>query len=673
MNLLQTLLKTYDAALEQEIVDNLADSTRPTILPLYHSSRRTINEGDIIQITIDEKGEFLHGSLLPKNEYIIFPVSEASLVRTSKPCPHPLCDEFSYLAEPNCQEPDKKKKAVLLDKHTLYLKELEQLKKYTAEEPNSDFSAIYKYITCGNIRKDIFSTIKDNMNGSEFVLENDEITWKKLENKKEKSKKMVLAKIFITFVVEHAEKAISVSKNKKLHQFYINYVQEKTSEKKEQCDITGKLLHCSVCQRGVIGNAKLIGVSNHTENYIGKQFTDGGQIFHIGYETSQKIHNMLKYLLDKKDYNYYLGSNTYVVSWMTDALDYGGAPLLYEKDTSSEEDESYGPALSDSIDTESDKAEETLGTLKSNNIVKYFVGINSIGKITEDNRFCVLILEKVNNGRMAVKYFRTFICSDVQQRVKNWYESMQWPRWSKQEQKIVLKTPNVTKVVNFLYGIENDKGFVCPKQNDKVRRNALERVVPCILEGKRLPSDMKCSAFYKLQNRASYKKQWRQALQLGCTIIKKYESDHGRQVLNKKGEMAQMHNRSFAYGMLLAVYDKLENDALETKKKFVDSTAKKTGEAHVTNAARFWSAMIHRPLKTAAVLENRTKYYQNALAKNNIAAKIYYDKIRQNIYNEIAKFETDETIKSRPANEDFVLGYYYQQQELYKKKDNGNK
>lgn len=670
MNFLQAMLRTYNKALEQGIVDAGNDSMKPSILPLYHSNRRSSTGEDIVELTVDDMGCFLHGRFLNKNEFTNFPISENSLVRTSKPFPHPLCDELSYLAEFDSVKAANKDEA---DKHELYLQELEKLKKYADKSFNNDFLAIYRYINNNTIKKDVVETIKKGRNGVEYELCYGELKWKELVNKKEKQKKMNLEKLFITFAVEHARGIKTISQNKQFHQFYINYVQQQNiSKKQEQCDVTGEHMYCIIRHRGVIGNAKLIGISNHVENYIGSQFKEGGQIFHIGYETSQKVHNMLKYLLDNGNYNYYLGGGAYVVSWMTDILSCGGAPLLSSGQSNSAVEESFEPDFGEEIDARPDKAvleEVNMGMSRSHGIVQYFAGIKDIPKLDNDNRFCVLILEKVNNGRLAVKYFRSFACSDIQQRAENWYNSTQWPKWSAQSKKMFLDAPSINRVVNFLCGAENDKGILtCSKQTDKLRQNTLERLLLCILEGKILPEDMKSRAFYKLQNRNSFKKQWQQALTLGCVIIKKYNWDRSRQILNEKGEIIPMDNRSFAYGRLLAVYDKLENDAMAVKNQLTED--KKASDTRVTNAARFWSAMIHRPLKTAAILESRTKYYQNALAKNRTTTglKIYYDKIRQDIYNEIAKFETDEIVRQRPANEDFVLGYYYQQQLLYKKK-----
>lgn len=48
-------------------------------------------------ITLNEQGQLIKGSYLEQNEYIVFPVTEGSINRTTNAAPHPICDEVSYL------------------------------------------------------------------------------------------------------------------------------------------------------------------------------------------------------------------------------------------------------------------------------------------------------------------------------------------------------------------------------------------------------------------------------------------------------------------------------------------------------------------------------------------------------------------------------------------------
>ena len=667
MNLLQALLQTYNTAEKAGLVDVWKES-EPVLLPLYHSSQQSHGE-DIVQLTISQDGIFLQGRFLTKGEYTVFPVSEGSIIRTVNDCPHLLCDKFSYLASVE------EKKGT---RHSLYMKQLQDLWEYEQCHRNDDFESIYTYLMAGTVRRDVLHTVQICFGEQDYDVEGDVVSWQEEEKGKIRNRQISLEELFVTFAVERSDGTISVSQNRGLHRFFIDYVQYINRDKPvETCDVSGLPMYCVSSHRGVIGKAKLIGISNHKEAYIGR-FTDGDQVFHLGYETSQRIHNMLKYLLDTKRYSDYIGSNANggpanVVSWMIGDLSLGGAPLMKDM-----EEERSGD-FTDSVLMGGDAAEpvqiqrteeEVLHGKTSKNIAQYFAGRKDIGNKDLYNYFCVLVLERVNNGRIAVKYFRAFSKSDIMQRANAWYESMKWPGWSAEKKSLVLKTPSVYSIVHFLYGQETDKGIICA--NNEVRRAAIERLLPCILEGKRLPADMMRTALFRLMNRQSYKKYWQQALLMGCGIFKKYYWDHDMwnekiPVLNDKGAILRMDKRSFAYGRLLSVYEKMETAALESKSGG-EEKKKENSNLRVTNAARLWSSMIHRPYRTIPILEERTQYCKTLLSKHNPGYKVYFEKILAALYTEIMEYEKNGQ-HDKTANSDFILGYYYQQQQFYKKKD----
>lgn len=75
MNLFQMLLKTYEYAESENLVDRLIDPKIPTIMPLYHSNRKSAGKLDIVELTISKDGKYVDGRFLDKDEYIVFPVT----------------------------------------------------------------------------------------------------------------------------------------------------------------------------------------------------------------------------------------------------------------------------------------------------------------------------------------------------------------------------------------------------------------------------------------------------------------------------------------------------------------------------------------------------------------------------------------------------------------------
>src|SRR5699024_9716901 len=81
-----------------------------------------------------------------------------------------------------------------------------------------------------------------------------------------KKKSINLKKVFITFKLEKSDAGdITLTGDTGLHDFYIGYVRNKNirSGQLSYCDITGKPDYCITRHRGLIGNAKLIGISNN--------------------------------------------------------------------------------------------------------------------------------------------------------------------------------------------------------------------------------------------------------------------------------------------------------------------------------------------------------------------------------------------------------------------------
>lgn len=220
-------------------------------------------------------------------------------------------------------------------------------------------------------------------------------------------------------------------------------------------------------------------------------------------------------------------------------------------------------------------------------------------------------------------------------------------------------------MANFVFGQENNRGYLnC--ENKKLFRSTLERLIPCLIDGQRLPRDISRAAFNKLTKRQSYKKSWNRAVEIGCSIIKKNKNDYAAYVINPDNisEVKQLkESRSFYYGQLMATYEKIEADIVIGK----------DGAQRITNSDRLWNAMIRTPERTRFVLESKVKPYLNTLKKNNFGSYVYYDKLITEITLKLMELDTPESKIIRSLNEDFILGYYYQKNAFYKKRDKKSK
>ena len=645
MSVLTALYQTYCSALDNNMVDQTEQLQQRTILlPVYHSSKKSGGTHDIAEVTLSENGKFIKAEWLSKDRIIIFPITESSIARAGKVVAHhPLCDELSYLS--NELNPEK---------HAEYEKVRKDWVSYMEDgHPNRLLLTVNEYLCRGTVFKDCIDSLfaADNCR-----VEQDHTVRVNVGDKSEKVIK--LDKTFITFRVESmdsTEKDLAVSTSQELHQHYINYIRVKNAEQpQEQCDISGKTTYCVSRHRGLLGNAKLVSISNHDETYYGR-FNDGEEIVHIGYETSQRIHLMLKYLLENDQNRKKIGDSSFLVNWFSNDIgNEEGASLVDSfssgEDLNEEEDEE-----GDICDTYSPK---TFGEGISVSINEYLSGKKT--NIPLGGKFYIMILDKISNGRISIKYFRELPKAELFHRVERWYETTNWLFFYGKARENLRETPSLFRYADVVFGMENEKGYIeC--RNSKLKTKNVERLLSCVLDNRGLPIYLKDRMLENLCNRNSYDKTWDYAVSVGCSIFKKYQIDYQ----NKK-EVNEMldeskQGRSYLHGRLLAVYETMEKTALN---RDPNNPIKRA-----TNAERLWSAYTKSPERTLGILVKKIEPYKEILIKNNYNFFRRYDEIITNVTGRIREQPGYEKQKNKPLDEDFVFGYYAQKQDLYKKKE----
>jgi len=653
---MKALLDTYDYALENGLVDNPELSVNGlTLLPIYHSNRKAGSNEDIFEITLDKNSNAVDGRFLKKGEIVVFPITEESIIRTStKIAPHPISDYLSYLTSSHNPYPNK---------NEAYLKGIIELLEYEKEYHCENFRIIGEYLIKNMVLKDFLKFYLGNTPYS--IDQNFNLIFNTVSKKgKVKEKKINLGKIFITFKIEKEFSGdITLTRDTDIHSFYISYVRntKMNISKLSYCDITGKLDYCIESHTGIIGKAKLISVSNHKETYFGR-FKEGRDVVHVSYEASQKVHNILKYLIENSNHSQYLVGDAYVINWLSHDLSKGGIDLVSEIEN-------------DDFESEEEKSMDRLGGGISNKLGRYFTGKD--GTFNSENDFYVLIIEKVNDGRAAIKYFRRLSRSEAYQRVSNWYKSTEWKFNN------LRKSPSLNEITNLIH-VQEENSEENRKENKneeskskKIRRRTIERLIPCVIDSQKLPNDIFRSAFYKLSNKLSYKseKSWNTALSIGCSLIKKYKYDYENCNIDvdKINEVRELEDsRSFYYGRLMAVYEKIEIDAVGSKEKDDDTKKGKNNTHRITNADKLWSSMIRTPERTRFIIETKIKPYINILKKNNYGSYVFYDKLITEITQKLIQLKEANSNTSGSLNEDFILGYYYQKNAFYQKKDKDN-
>ncbi|MDY3006048.1 type I-C CRISPR-associated protein Cas8c/Csd1 [Anaerococcus sp. AGMB00486] len=616
MSLLQVLYNSYEYAEKNKMVDKLDGSD--VILPMYHEKKKSDGK-NIISVKIDKKSNIIDANFLEKNEIIVFPITEDSVARSSGVAPHPLVDNGAYLFDKDSK------------KEEAYKKQLEEWIDYSED----DFlKIIYNFIS----KDDSFKLIVDKFYNHYVIGKGVKIEYKKEGEKKAKT--FDFSKVFFTFVIEDYDgiKDISVSENKKLHEAYIKYVKysNENDEEKEKiiCNISGKEDYLCTKHRPLMGTARLISqITASDENYLGR-FSNPDQTIEIGTDSSQKIHLMAKYLLSSKKTSVWLGSNSYLVNWFSDDI---------KNDSKLNLNSSVFKII---------KTITPIGTDTSKDIGESFLK----GKIlfSDSSKYYVAIFDKVSNGRSAAKYFKEMDTSILKENLGKWQNKYYWFSYNKELDEEVVFTPSPYNILVSAYGIERDSTLKIA--SDKFLQSQLQIIISSIVEGKDISDNIEKALENNLKQRQRYDKTWNRMKNCAMAILR-YKEDIDTNMLDRENK-----DRSYLYGRLLAIYERIEKSCFD-----------KDDDIRVSNAEKLWTSYINNPVLISTRLRNMIMPYHNKLMINENKRGIYF-KLKNEMREVINLIDENYNYKKQSSNiplgPGFMFGYEAQMKDIFTKKSN---
>ena len=260
---------------------------------------------------------------------------------------------------------------------------------------------------------------------------------------------------------------------------------------------------------------------------------------------------------------------------------------------------------------------------------------------TKEEKIYVLILDAATPGRIAVLYYREYDAQAYFDRLVTWHQSTSWRQVRKVEGvwKKFYGSPSFYSIAHAAFG---------PRPSDKVIKGVMERLLPCVLDGRKIPLDIVRNSISRASNPQFFENwEWEQTLAIACALVRKhYEEEAFTVALD-----IECKDRDYLFGRLLAVADVLERSALGT-------------ENRATNALRYMNAFQSNPERTWITIQRNLQPY---MMKLGVGVRRYTD-----LFDEISsRFElNDFTNKSLSGK--YLLGYYSQRQQLYKKKEIAN-
>ena len=626
MSWLQNLYQTYNA--NEHAVGKIykkKNDSEYTLLPISHTTQNAH-----VEVIVNEDGEFVSAFTLNRENTII-PCTEESASRSgSKVAPYPLHDKLIYVAG-DFEKYGGKVKSKKSTPYEMYIKNLHGW----ANSPyaTSKVKSIYKYLQKGRLIEDLVE------HGILVVDENNKLIekWNREYEEKYGEKPPIFSSgaadqfsVFVRFNVYLQEPTDDVWKDKNMYESFIRFYNEKLGD--EDIDyVTGKLAPSTERHANKIRHsgdkAKLISANDKSGFTFRGKFKTSKEAANISYEVSQKAHNALKWLIHRQ----------------AKTID-GRVFLVWGNDDSEIPD-----PIEDSWDIMQHvgrKAEELPDTDKwfAEEVKKAIDGYRS--DLDYHSEVNILVLDSATTGRMAVLYYRNMDKDLYLSRLKDWHSQCFWEHRYRKEGKKPIKfhgAPATKDIAFAAYGSH---------ASEKVVKGLMERMLPCIVDGRNIPSDIVRSVFQRASNPVAMEKwAWEKTLSIACAIIRK-------SYLEKKEEWnvpldKSITDRSYLFGRLLAVADVLERRALGRE------------ETRATNAIRYMNSFQQKPSRTWMTIQSALQPYQAKLGTKAIPLTRLIDEISE-------KFEVEE-FNNKPLDEKYLLGFYSQRQELYKKKESEEK
>ncbi len=615
------------------------------LLPVFHA---TVTAQ--IEVILDGQGNFLDASRVDNEDKMtVIPVTEKSGSRTAGKAPHPLCDNIQYLAgDYEIYGPEQGKEDGKC--FEMYMEALKQWSLWEHTHPK--VCAVYEYLKKGRL-------ISDLVHQKVLVLDEDGKLDKavKLQNV---SQEKALVRFVVRQKMAEGPEEEKCWLDSSLQNCFIRYYRF-LQGRRELDYLTGKMESSSYLHSKKIRNegdgAKLIS-SNDEANFTYRgRFATKEEAFCIGNETSQKIHNALKWIIRRQGHSF---ETLMMVTWESDMQrmpDWEADTETISSGTETNEDPfaddmaGYGEEISQSIIPDGNPwtAEQFCQALK---------GYRK--HVDNTSRMVLLAFDAATTGRLALAEYKTLDTGRYLANIEKWHLNCGWmqEKFKNGGRKRYYGVPGVRDIANLLFGSDSKGVFGIPDKNGKrTYAEISRRLLPCIWDGRELPWDLVMRAVERASSPQIYKERynWEKVLALACSFVKKHRYDKDKE----EWDVALDKNcgdRNYLYGRLLAVADRIEYRTFDAE----------GDSGRVTNAKRYMTTFSQRPFETWKIIEENFQPYLNKL---KVTERRYYE----NLLNEICDlFEVKAFADNGKLDGLYLLGFHSESLELKKYKSEEN-
>ena len=619
MSWIQKLYETYDACAGKE-----PEGAEP-LLPICHTTQQAQ-----IEVVLDQNGAFKRASVIEKaSATTVIPCTESSGGRSGvKPVSHPFSDKLQYVAGDFLAFGGEVTSGFAANPNEPYSSLLQSIRAWAASEhSHPKLFAVLRYVERGTLMFDLVSAgvLPVNMEG---------VLLKSWPSDKEATppifkviqKTQTPAEAFVRWRVEEIGNSLSATwEDSELISAWIKYYQC-TQNKRGICVVTGtdSILanqHPAKIRHGG-DKAKLISSNDDKGFTFRGRFLEPDEAASVGYEVTQKAHNVLRWLIQRQGY---ANGKQVVVSWAVN-----GQPV---PDPFANTLNLFGiePNETDFEPGSADTAQSFSSRLKH-----ALAGYGS--KLLPSADIVVMGIDSATDGRMGITFYRELKGSEFLARIEAWHAKCAWLQNFGKDMRFI-GAPAPKDIAEAAYG---------RRLNDKLSKATVERLLPCIVDGTALPRDLVETTTRRASNRVGFKEhwEWEKCLGIACALFKGYHKERSYLMALEKERVT----RDYLYGRLLAIAESIESLALHVAKEKRD-----------TMAARLMQRFADRPYSTWKTIELSLSPYKSRLRTQRAGFLFEKEKLLDEV---MGLFQSCDFTKDSQLSGEFLLGYHCQRQAL---------
>ncbi len=624
MNWVQELFDTYDRCA------NLPQFRTDPLPPIGHTTQQAH-----IEIVIDGRGNFRRASPVPRDHNTtLVPCTEASGGRSgTTPTHHPLCDKLQYIAADFAALGGEVTIGFAKDPAKPHRDYVGAMSAWAGSEfRHPKVEAILAYIQRGRVATDLVESGILPVDSTGKILRH----W----DGAKKSGPPIFGLIadpttaFIRWSVE-IDGALGPETwtDKALQESWISHYAS-SQTKRGFCMVTGKETVLTEQHgaklRNAADKAKLIS-SNDSAGYTFRgRFLDAEEACGVGFEASQKAHAALRWLIRRQAHR--VGDQVVVV-WSKSGK---AVPDPFANTFELFQGAEPEPAVRESLDV--GDAGQAFALRCNRLMAGYRANLGSTEGIV------VMAIDSASPGRMALAFYRTLQAAEFLDRVLDWHESNGWPQNYGPFQFVGAPAP--AEIVEAAHGPARE-------QKRTLHKSTLERLLPCIFDGQRLPRDLLDAVVRRTVNRVGFERgkggnewPWEKNLGIACALVRGSAKQKGYQMALE----SQRTSRDYLYGRLLAIAEHLESRAL-----FV------AGEGRDTTAAKMFQRFADHPFSTWRLIEPALAPYKSRLRNKRPSFLATVEGLLSDV---VASFPAGTFEDDRRLTGEFLLGYHCQRTAL---------